>query len=110
MGGNLFGIGFGELVFLAILALIVFGPKRIPEVARTIGRLVQQVRQATGGIEDEVRQLMTLEGDPLSPLSEPLPPESKPRPAAGAVPFSPSQPPEGDGPEPPAPAPSSFSG
>jgi Sec-independent protein translocase protein TatA len=30
MGGELFGIGFGELLFLAILALVVFGPKRIP--------------------------------------------------------------------------------
>ena len=58
MGSNLFGIGFGELLFLAILALIVFGPKRIPEVARTIGRLARQFRQAAGEAEKEVRQLI----------------------------------------------------
>jgi Tat protein translocase TatB subunit len=58
MGGNLFGIGLGELIFLAILALIVFGPKRIPELARTVGSLIRQLREATSGIEQEVQQWM----------------------------------------------------
>ena len=109
MGGNLFGIGFGELLFLAILALIVFGPKRIPEVARTIGRLLQQVRQATHGVEDEVRQLMTLEGDPLARREKPLPPVPAPRPETEAVPFSPSQPQE-EAPLPPPPVPPPLAG
>lgn len=58
MGGNLFGIGLGELIFLAVLALIVFGPKRIPEIARTVGGLIRQLREATSGIEEEVQQWM----------------------------------------------------
>lgn len=58
MGTNLFGIGIGELIFLAVLALIVFGPKRLPEIARTVGRLVQQFRQATDEAQREVRQLV----------------------------------------------------
>ena len=108
MGGNLFGIGFGEIVFLAILALIVFGPKRIPEVARTIGRLVRQVRQATGGIEDEMRQLMTLEPDQAPREHAPLAPELYP--GQGPVPLSSSVPPEEERPEPPSAAPPALSG
>jgi len=73
MGGELFGIGFGELLFLAILALVVFGPKRIPEIGRTVGRFLRQVREATAGMDREVQQLLhneTVEGsgEPLAGL------------------------------------------
>jgi Tat protein translocase TatB subunit len=89
MGNNLFGIGFGELAFIVILALIVFGPKRIPEVARTIGRFLQQVRQATAGVEDEVRQLIAGEGNPATWLEGTLPKGPVALPPSGAEPFSP---------------------
>lgn len=89
MGGNLFGIGFGELIFILILALVVFGPKRIPEMARTIGRFVQQMRQATGGIEDEMRRLMAGEGDPSTWLAGAPPPVPSASPLPAAEPFSP---------------------
>lgn len=58
MGNNLFGIGIGELIFLAALALIVFGPKRLPEVARTVGRMMQQFRQVVDEAQEEARWLM----------------------------------------------------
>jgi sec-independent protein translocase protein TatB len=90
MGNNLFGIGFGELLFIAILALIVFGPKRIPEVARTIGRLMRQLRQATGEVEDEMRRLVAGEGDPATWLEAASPPDraalSSSRPASASSP------------------------
>jgi Tat protein translocase TatB subunit len=108
MGSNLFGIGFGELIFLVILALIIFGPKRIPEVARTIGRFLQQVRQATGGIEEEVRQLMEGQGDPSTWLQGGSPSQAA-HPPVRPTPFSPGRPAPGPhGAEPsalPAPAP-----
>jgi len=86
MGNNLFGIGFGELLFIAILILIVFGPKRIPEVARTIGRLMQQLRQATGEVEDEMRRLVAEEGEPATWLEGRSPPDSAALPPAGTAP------------------------
>jgi len=70
MGGNLFGIGFGELLFLAILALIVFGPQRIPEIARSVGNFLRQARQATSGLDQEVRQWMDGVGTPREWLEE----------------------------------------
>ena len=42
---DFFGIGFGEIVLILILALIVFGPGRLPEIARTMGRLSRNLKR-----------------------------------------------------------------
>lgn len=55
MGGDLFGIGLGEIIFLAILALVIFGPRRLPEIARSVGRFLNQARQATSEFDRELR-------------------------------------------------------
>ncbi len=49
----MFGIGFTELLVILAVALIVLGPKRIPEVARSLGRGLAEFRRATTGIADE---------------------------------------------------------
>lgn len=41
----MFEIGFGELVLLGVIALLVLGPERLPEVAATIGRLLGQLQK-----------------------------------------------------------------
>jgi Tat protein translocase TatB subunit len=51
----MFGIGLPELVVIFIVALIVLGPKRIPEVAQALGRGLAELRKATSGITDEIR-------------------------------------------------------
>jgi Tat protein translocase TatB subunit len=103
----MFGIGFGELVFLAILALIVFGPRRIPEIARTVGRFLNQVRQATKGLDQEVRQWMDGVESPQTWLQEDtatrkLPPEAgRPLPLTPPTAGPPPDPAEETGPAPP---------
>ncbi len=47
----MFDVGFSELVLIALLALVVLGPKRLPEVARTAGRWMAKLR----GFVSEVR-------------------------------------------------------
>lgn len=42
-----------ELVFIAMLALIVLGPKRLPEVARSVGRGMREMRESFQGLSDE---------------------------------------------------------
>jgi Tat protein translocase TatB subunit len=49
----MFGIGFQELLVILAVALIVLGPKRIPEVARSLGRGLAEFRRATIGIAEE---------------------------------------------------------
>lgn len=46
-----------EVVLLMVLALLVFGPKRLPEIARQVGRAVAEVRKASREFEREVRDM-----------------------------------------------------
>lgn len=50
----LLGIGFNEFMLLTILALVIIGPQRLPEVARGIGKLMAQFRRATSDLRDAV--------------------------------------------------------
>lgn len=54
----LFNISEGEFLIVALAALLLFGSKGIPELLRTLGRGVQQVRQASEGVRREVRKSM----------------------------------------------------
>lgn len=47
------GIGFSELVLLGLIALLVVGPKRLPEIARTAGQLTRTMRGAWQNIKSE---------------------------------------------------------
>ncbi|HEU4948162.1 MAG TPA: sec-independent translocase [Kribbella sp.] len=51
----MFGIGPLELVVIGIVAILVFGPDRLPEFARTAGRLLRQVRQMVTTAQNDLR-------------------------------------------------------
>jgi TatA/E family protein of Tat protein translocase len=65
----MFGIGMPELLLILALALIVLGPKKLPELARALGKGMAEFRRATDELKDEFRQL------------ENEPPELSPQPA-----------------------------
>jgi len=48
-------LGAGEIFLIAIFALILFGPKRLPEIGRQIGRAIAEVRRVSRDFEREVR-------------------------------------------------------
>jgi sec-independent protein translocase protein TatB len=50
----MFDIGFSELVVIGLIALIVLGPKRLPEVARTAGRWVGQLRRFVADVKQDL--------------------------------------------------------
>ncbi len=50
----MFGIGMQELLVIFVIALLVLGPKRLPEVARALGRGVREFRKATSEIKESV--------------------------------------------------------
>jgi sec-independent protein translocase protein TatB len=50
-----FGVGLPELAVILVVAVVVFGPDRLPEFARQAGRLVRQVRQFTQAARVDIR-------------------------------------------------------
>jgi sec-independent protein translocase protein TatA len=52
----MFGIGIPELVMILVVALIVLGPQRLPEVARMLGRAYAQLRRASEEFQNTIRQ------------------------------------------------------
>ena len=61
----MFNIGGGEMVLLAILALLVFGPEGLPEIMKTVARTVKAFRQAATDFQSEVNTALTLENQKL---------------------------------------------
>ncbi len=49
-----FGIGTGEVILVLLVALIIWGPGRIVEIGRTLGRMVRTVRKATFDLTTQV--------------------------------------------------------
>jgi sec-independent protein translocase protein TatA len=50
------GIGLPEIVVILVLALLVLGPQRLPEVARMLGRIYGQIRRASEEFQNTIRQ------------------------------------------------------
>jgi sec-independent protein translocase protein TatB len=61
----MFGLGLSEIIFLGILALIVIGPKELPEVARTIGRFLNELKRSTNVLSDELKQQVRIDRQSL---------------------------------------------
>lgn len=57
----MFDIGFSELLVIAVVALIVIGPERLPRVARTVGLLTGRMRRYVGDIKADINRELQLE-------------------------------------------------
>jgi Tat protein translocase TatB subunit len=53
----MFGIGMPELLLILALALIVLGPKKLPELAKALGKGLAEFRRATEDLKNEFRQM-----------------------------------------------------
>jgi sec-independent protein translocase protein TatA len=58
----MFGIGGGEFLFIMIVALMFFGSDKIPEIARTLGKGMAQLRNATNDVRNEIQKGMNETG------------------------------------------------
>jgi TatA/E family protein of Tat protein translocase len=58
---NFFDMGIMEIVVILLVAILIFGPGRIPEVGRNIGRGLRAFRKMTGGLAKEFTQALDAE-------------------------------------------------
>jgi TatA/E family protein of Tat protein translocase len=75
-----FGIGMPELLVILVVALLVLGPKKLPEIARSLGRGMAEFRRAS----NEFTRTLS------ASLDEPPPPPPKPSAAETKSPVEPS--------------------
>ena len=52
----MFGIGGGELIFIMFIVLMLFGSDKVPEIARTVGKTMAQIKNATNDIKSEIQK------------------------------------------------------
>lgn len=57
----MFDVGFAELLFLAVIGMVVIGPERLPAVARTVGKAVGTARRLLTGLQNQLEQEIKIE-------------------------------------------------
>ena len=57
---DILGIGFAELIFILIIAMMVFGPRRLPEIAAKAGKTVRDLRNMSNGLLAEWQREITV--------------------------------------------------
>lgn len=89
-------LGPAEILVILVIALIVLGPKRLPDAGRQVGRFISEVRHWSTAVQQEIRDVIDMDGEPAPP-----PPTAAPNVMpASAAPAVPS--PADLGPAPPA--------
>jgi sec-independent protein translocase protein TatB len=70
----MFEIGFSELALIAIVALLVLGPERLPTAARTVGSLLRRARSSWSSLREEIERELALKEhlDAVRNVAEPL--------------------------------------
>ena len=53
---NIFGVGLPEIAVIAALALVIFGPKKLPEIGRNLGKTLKTLQKASSEFESEFQK------------------------------------------------------
>ncbi len=86
----MFGLSFGEIVIIAVLALLLLGPERLPEAAKTLGKGLRELRKATEDLKGQVEREIYDDEKKISrpALVPPVPAGPVPGPAGPPPPAS----------------------
>jgi sec-independent protein translocase protein TatB len=79
-------MGFSETIFLFFLALLVFGPKKLPEIARQVGKVLNELRRASNEFKSQIEsEISNLEREQMQRA---LPASEKPQNTIAALPSA----------------------
>ncbi len=53
---NIFGIGLPEMILILVVALLVFGPKKLPEIGKSLGKAIRGFQEASREFESEFKR------------------------------------------------------
>ncbi len=54
----MFGIGWQELLIIAVVALLIVGPKKLPDLAKSLGKGFSEFKKATEGVTDDLKDAL----------------------------------------------------
>ena len=66
---NIFGVGLPEVTVILILALLIFGPKKLPELGKQLGKTLKSLKKASNEFQNEIDKVMNEENEDESPKS-----------------------------------------
>ena len=64
---NIFGVGLPEVTVILILALLIFGPKKLPELGKQLGKTLKSLKKASNEFQNEIDQVMNEDDKEESP-------------------------------------------
>ncbi|BDG09752.1 Sec-independent protein translocase protein TatB [Anaeromyxobacter paludicola] len=88
----MFGLGFGEILIVLVLALVLLGPQKLPEAAKQLGKGMREFKKATDDLKQQFEKEMYAEDHPAPrptpTLVDNQPPAMRPPVPAGPVPVA----------------------
>ena len=64
-------LGFGELLLVGLIALVLFGPDKLPEMLRMFGKGMREFKKAVSDVENEIKESIEAEPKKKAPLEKP---------------------------------------
>jgi sec-independent protein translocase protein TatA len=52
----MFGLGTTEIIVILVIALIIFGPGKLPELGKSLGKSINEFKKATSGVKKEINE------------------------------------------------------
>jgi len=75
----MFGIGFQEMLIILVVVLIFFGPKRLPDLAKSLGKGIAEFKKASEEVRKGIEEAVKEESSPGTPKAAEAPPVETPK-------------------------------
>lgn len=74
----MFGLGAPEIIVILVVALLVFGPKKLPDLGRSLGQGIREFKRGTAGLKEELESSFKDEPAPVELRKEAVPTAAAP--------------------------------